>query len=124
MEQTISQTCQHCQHELKGRSDKKFCNDNCRNAFHNETYKQQNNTMRNITNILRRNRRIIRTLLKDKIFKKVHKKDLLNNGFQKAYHTQVLVNKTGERIYYCFEYGYQAMPDETIKIFYQNKFKN
>ncbi len=79
--------------------------------------------MRNITNILRKNRRIIRDLLSDNSFANVHKEDLLNNGFRKEYHTQVLVNKQGNRIYFCYEYGYHTMPDNTIKIFYQNKSK-
>ena len=79
--------------------------------------------MRSVTNILRKNRRIIRDLLSDNTFANVQKEDLLNNGFRKEYHTQVFVNKQGNRIYYCFEYGYNPMPDNTIKLFYQNKLK-
>lgn len=123
MEQMIKQTCQYCHHEVKGRSDKKFCNESCRNAFYNEGNKQQNNLMRNITNILRKNRRIIRDLLGDNSLANVHKDDLLNNGFRKEYHTHVLVSKQGNRIYCCFEYGFRAMPDNTIKLFYQPAFK-
>jgi hypothetical protein len=77
--------------------------------------------MRNITNILKRNRNIIRMLLNDKTIENVHKEDLIRNGFQKEYHTQVQVNKQGKRIFYCFEYGYQAISESTIKIFFQNK---
>lgn len=119
MESNNKQACHYCRREIKGRTDKKFCNDSCRNAFHNETHRQQNNIMRTITNSLRRNRKIIRELLGDNNTTSVHKEQLLNNGFQKAYHTEVLVNRKGSRIYFCFEYGYQAMPDNTIRLFHK-----
>jgi hypothetical protein len=124
MENLINQTCLRCKRELKGRTDKKFCNDDCRSTYHNDKNYELDTTMRKITRILRQNRRILRELLKQTIEAVVEKDDLLSNGFQKDYHTQVKVNRDGHRIYYCFEYGYHMIHDNSIKIFYQDKFKN
>jgi hypothetical protein len=49
-------------HLLHGRADKKFCNDLCRNNYNNQLNSNSYNLVRNINNILRRNRRIIEEL--------------------------------------------------------------
>ncbi|MDA0701009.1 MAG: DUF2116 family Zn-ribbon domain-containing protein [Bacteroidetes bacterium] len=33
--------CQECGHKLIGSEDKKFCDDGCRNQFHNNRYRQR-----------------------------------------------------------------------------------
>lgn len=76
--------------------------------------------MRNITSILRRNRRIIRELLNGKIVRSLHKTDLIAHGFQPDYHTHSIVDKCGNRTFYCFEFGYKSLPDNNFKLFIQN----
>jgi hypothetical protein len=49
-------------HSAHGRADKKFCNDLCRNNYNNQLNSNSYNLVRNINNILRRNRRIIEEL--------------------------------------------------------------
>jgi predicted nucleic acid-binding Zn ribbon protein len=51
--------CLECGEKIIGRSDKKFCNDACRNAYNNKQNKDSNNLMRNINNKLRKNYRIL-----------------------------------------------------------------
>ena len=50
--------CLECDNEIKGRIDKKFCSDYCRNAYNNKLNKDSNNLVRNTNNRLRKNYRI------------------------------------------------------------------
>ncbi|MBN2521295.1 MAG: hypothetical protein JXB17_12355, partial [Bacteroidales bacterium] len=54
--------CTECGEPIHGRSDKKFCCDQCRNIFNNRLNSNLNNYMRNINNVLRKNRRILAEL--------------------------------------------------------------
>jgi len=51
--------CLDCQEPLKGRADKKFCNDLCRNNYNNRLKSESNNLVRRINGILRKNRNIL-----------------------------------------------------------------
>ena len=59
----VSKLCLECDHPLFGRVDKKFCNDQCRNTYNNRVNKTTNDFVRNINVILRRNRKIIASLV-------------------------------------------------------------
>ena len=52
-------SCLLCQKTIRGRSDKKFCNDYCRNVYNNQNKSIQNNLVRNINNALGKNRKIL-----------------------------------------------------------------
>ena len=58
----MEKSCLQCGDKISGRSDKKFCSDYCRNAFNNDQNRDVNNYVRNINNILRKNRRILAEL--------------------------------------------------------------
>ncbi len=54
--------CMQCGKSLSGRTDKKFCDAYCRNTFNNQ-HKSGDEQMMQLTNsVLRKNRRILRTL--------------------------------------------------------------
>ena len=55
----MSAKCIECGDKIAGRSDKKFCSDQCRSAYNNKLNSDSNNLMRNINNTLRKNRRIL-----------------------------------------------------------------
>ena len=60
-----ARTCLACERALKGRSDKKFCNDYCRNNYNN-VQKAKNNyspAIRNINNALLKNRKVLGAVL-------------------------------------------------------------
>jgi len=46
--------CLECGEPLIGRSDKKFCDDQCRNAYNNKLNRDHINLYRNINNKLRK----------------------------------------------------------------------
>lgn len=51
--------CLDCEQPIQGRSDKKFCDDNCRTNFHNQSKQADERTLRQINAILKRNRSIL-----------------------------------------------------------------
>lgn len=97
--------CRECKVEIFGRVDKKFCSDQCRTSFHNKNNSDSNNFMRNINNILRKNRRILKSL-NPKETAKVSKVDLLDEGFKFSYYTNEYVTKAGKVYKFCYEQGY------------------
>jgi len=98
-------TCIECHEAFNGRADKKFCSDMCRNAYNNKLNSDTNNYVRNINNILRKNRRIIEDLLPDETAK-VSQQKLLDKGFNFNYYTTITTTKTGKSYTFCYEYGY------------------
>lgn len=73
-------TCIECGSRIVGRSDKKFCDDSCRNAYHNERNRVELNSVRKTNRILGRNRKIL-VELKAEGLERVHRKVLLALGF-------------------------------------------
>lgn len=97
--------CLDCGEAVKGRSDKKFCDDHCRNSYNNQLNSDATNLVRNINNILRRNRRILSDLVPDgKIT--VHREKLIARGFNFSYYTHVYTTQKGTKYYFCYELGY------------------
>lgn len=106
--------CLNCSRALKGRLDKKFCDDNCRNAYNNVQNSDKNNFVRNTNNILRKNRRILEELLPagertiSVLRQKLHEK-----GYDFQYFTNQLQTQKG--LYcFCYEYGYLVKEGEWI----------
>ncbi len=97
--------CLSCGEIVRGRADKKFCDDLCRNAYNNQIKQVSSNFMRNINNALRKNRHILTEILGDKEMTKVHLEKLLQKGFQLKYHTHTYTNKKGDIYQYSYEYG-------------------
>ena len=107
-----NKTCISCGKIVKGRSDKKFCDDYCRNNFNNQQKAVETNLMRNIINAIRKNRNILQAILGNEEMTKTTKERLLAKGFQFKYHTHTYDNKKGGIYFYCFEYGYLPLDNE------------
>jgi hypothetical protein len=114
---TDQRTCAYCRERIRGRSDKKFCNDTCRNAFNNRLNSELNSSIREINSKLKRNRRILEGLLKgDAPFVKVRKEALLNKGFQLSYQTHTRKSSKGSLYHFCYDYGYTIMGEEAVVV--------
>ena len=97
--------CLECSDPIYGRIDKKFCSDQCRTSHHNKQNSDSNNFMRNINNILRKNRRILKSLNPhDK--SKATKTELLDLGFKFSYYTNEYITRAGKVYKFCYEQGY------------------
>lgn len=101
----MKKSCIECGESFVGRIDKRFCSDACRNAYNNRLNSDATAYMRNINNVLRKNRRVLSGLLKgDKT--KVHRDTLVKQGFSFDYITNVYTTQKGSSYYYCYEMGY------------------
>lgn len=98
-------TCLECGSKIIGRADKKFCSDQCRVGYNNRLNSNETNFMRNVNNVLRKNRRILielNTTGKSKVSReKLHEK-----GFDFGLFTSTYITKEGSVYYYCYEQGY------------------
>ena len=83
--------CMYCEREIRGRVDKKFCSDQCRNDYNNQLKYSSNNVhVRNINRALKKNRRILEQLMtSDKDFAKVFGDKLNAMGFKFKYFMHV-----------------------------------
>ena len=108
-------TCLQCNQTLFGRKDKKFCNDFCRNSYNNNLNRDKVEIGRNINNRLRRNNRILKTLLEEGS-RSVSKLELNLRNFDFNYITNVNDSKNGT-IFYVYDAGYQKLDDENYLLF-------
>lgn len=116
MEPANPQKCQNCNHTLHGRTDKKFCNDYCRNTYHNKSKRSENNHIRNTKAILMQNRRILAEILGDKSTCTAHRSELVAKGFHFDFITQIHSTKQGSVTHFCYEYGYKIINESSISI--------
>jgi hypothetical protein len=115
-------TCLQCGKTFRGRSDKKFCDDYCRNSYNNQLKANTNNYVRNINNALGRNRRILEDLLpgSDEMAK-TQKEKLLHHGFSFKYITHTYVNKKGNVYFFCYDHGYLPLENDWYLIVKRKK---
>jgi predicted nucleic acid-binding Zn ribbon protein len=98
-------TCLECGEDFKGRADKKFCSDQCRTAYNNRLNSDTVNYVRNVNNILRKNRRILMELNPEGK-NKVPLAKLKSKGFDFSYYTNIYTTKEGAQYFFCYEQGY------------------
>ena len=105
-----SKACLTCSKPIRGRADKKFCDDNCRNSYNNHAYNISNNYIRQINRQLQKNRHILAGLLPERASQaKASYEELLERGFIFKYSTHQIPNKKGNTYHYCYDYGYFAI---------------
>ena len=111
----MEKKCLDCGDTLRGRTDKKFCSDQCRNNFNNRQNRDSNNFVRNVHGLLRKNRRILADLYSDgKV--RVHKDALFALGYNFSFFTHVIETSQGYKFHYCFEYGYREAGDDFLEL--------
>ena len=105
VEKNCVKNCLECGTPMVGRSDKKFCSDQCRSMNHNRFNSDTNRYVRSVNNVLRKNRRILGDLhAGGKV--RVSADRLRERGFDFRYHTGTSRTKDGVIYYYCYEQGY------------------
>jgi len=107
----MEKECLTCGEKIKGRSDKKFCDDACRNIYNNNLNSDHTNYIRNINNILRKNWRILEELNPQGLIN-VSKAKLTEKGFNFQYYTSHIKTKAGHEYYYCYDRGYRAIEND------------
>lgn len=109
--------CPNCNRPVSGRSDKKFCSDECRTMFNNRIYRKKYAGLRHINRILRQNRTIMESLYAEGI-QKTSPARLLKLGFDFNYMTSMYKSPDSESGYKigCYEYTYFIASDGSVYI--------
>lgn len=111
--------CLACGATLRGRVDKKFCNDYCRNNYNNlrKQKESQSPLVRNINATLLKNRKLLESLLPaGEETARANKDKLQRLGFHFKYFTHVYTTKTGKTYNYCYDYGYLPLENDWFLI--------
>lgn len=112
-------TCLACDKPLKGRIDKKFCDDYCRNNYNNlqKAKGRHSSLVRNINNALMKNRKILESVLgDDDETAKANKDKLQRLGFHFKYFTHIYTTKSDKTYFYCYDYGYLPLDNDWFLI--------
>jgi hypothetical protein len=104
-------TCLECGEALRGRIDKKFCSDYCRNTYNNKVNKESKNFIRNINNRLRKNYKIL-SELNTTGKTKVSRATLYDKGYDFQFFTSVYKTKKGSVYYYVYNQGFLPLEND------------
>ena len=107
--------CLECGDRISyGRSDKKFCSDDCRNRHHNHLARSSRILKRRITSALDRNYEILDNMLKDGTGS-IRMEDAIFHGFNPHYATSF--RKQGRHVlYHCYDICYMMTPSRISSI--------
>lgn len=116
-----SRKCLQCYEQLRGRTDQKFCCDQCRSAYNNQQNFMPNAVITSINRILKKNHSILSTL---KAGGKtiVKKSDLEKNGYCFDYFTFTSIARNSRINYFCYDQGYREQ--EHNKLFLVHRDMN
>lgn len=105
--ETQPRKCLTCGKPVKGRSDKKFCDDYCRNAFNNRSHGSNSGIIHQINMALKRNRQILNLVLPaEQETVKIPEARLVAMGFDFRWTTHQFTNSKGQLYYFCYDHGY------------------
>lgn len=109
----MERVCLDCNEVIKGRTDKKFCDDQCRSNYNNKLKSETCGIVKTIDQILKKNRKIIEKLTPEGK-SKVSLKKILDAGFNINYHTHLYHTKTGNTYTFCYEFGYLSLDNDMV----------
>lgn len=118
MEQKL---CLACAQVIIGRSDKRFCDDGCRNVYHNNRNSTPNSRVRTINKQLLKNRKILADTLGMEKMVKVLRDKLVSQGYSFTYYTHHLLTQKGQSYTFVYEYGYLILDESRLLIVKQKE---
>ena len=118
---TMKTACLQCQKKIVGRSDKKFCNAQCRNIYNNRIKNESEVFIVETNRILRKNRSILKQL--NPIGKSTVRREYLElAGFDFDHFTRIYRTDGGNTYYMCYEFGYMHVENEKVLIINQQNY--
>lgn len=108
-------TCLECGAPLKGRADQKYCNDLCRNAYHNKKLGRSSNYMRKINRILKKNHSVLKALNPDGKTT-TFRSTLEKQGFLFDYFTHIYTTRSGRVYYFVYDEGYSELDNKRFML--------
>ena len=116
MQHQQEKKCLECGEIIKGRVDKKYCSDYCRNAYNNKLNKDSKNLVRNINNRLRKNYRVLDSFTLKDGKTRTTKTRLMDKGFDFEYITNLYTTKKGTTYYFVYDLGYLPLDNDYFMI--------
>ena len=107
----MNKQCMDCGTIIKGRADKKFCDDQCRSSYNNRLKADDSKEVKRINSILFKNRKIL-TVLNPAGKTKVAKTKLEKAGFNFSYFTHQYLTTKGATYIFCYDYGYLPLEND------------
>lgn len=108
-----TKSCEECGESIQGRTDKKFCSDQCRVTFNNRIRATGGNPyIRSVTDVLKRNHKIL-SLLNTTGKTRVSREKLSSKGFNFTYFTSQYTTREGAVYRYVFDQGYLEIDKAT-----------
>jgi hypothetical protein len=106
--------CLNCGDRIKGRSDKKFCDDQCRAQHNNKLNNKPPFYVNKINAILKKNRKVLEEIINSSLGEKskVYSRSLYERGYNFNYQTHMHTENTGLTYSFCYEYGYAQLDKE------------
>jgi len=117
----VERVCLDCGEKLLGRSDKKFCSDQCRNNYNNRLNRDSNNYVRNVHSQLRRNRKILSDIIEEG-HNRIHRDALIAQGYSFTFFTHLVETIDGMKWSYCFEYGFRDARDGYLDLTFNTRY--
>lgn len=116
--------CLYCNEPFKGRSDKRFCNTQCKSAYHNQSFSSVETYIRSVNKQLRANRSAMHKACPQG--KATVQKEFLKKwGMDFKHLTHTWKSKGGNLYYFCYDYGYtpSSEPGKVLVIQQQDYMK-
>lgn len=113
--------CLKCGKTIIGRSDKKFCDADCRNTYNNQLKSKAEKFIIDTNRILRKNRSILKQL--NPIGRSTVRREYLElSGFDFDHFTRIYRTNGGNAYYMCYEFGYMHADNEKVLIINQQPY--
>jgi predicted glycosyl hydrolase (DUF1957 family) len=105
--------CLQCFEQLRGRTDQKFCNDQCRGSYNNRQRIESKYVIRTINRILKKNYLIL-TSMTTEGKTTTNRSVLENKGYHFEYFTCALVKSNSKASYFCYDQGYKELENNKV----------
>jgi hypothetical protein len=114
--------CLHCGDTFEGRSDKKFCCIQHKNAYNNNIYKEEAKVFKSVDMQLHKNRNVLKIFYNQSLGRDfIEQRPLLQLGFNSKLFTGTRNNdQTGEKLFEVYDFGFVLDEKLKIKIYYQD----
>jgi|SRR5690606_8113528 len=110
---SVIRRCFACDKPLRGRADKKYCDDSCRNYYHNHVRYRRDEKVKKVNAILSKNLNILESLLpRDRDHVVVTKEYLLELGFNFKFVTHLAVSNSNKLFHFCYWIGYHQLNED------------
>jgi len=117
-------TCLYCKKELMGRTDKKFCDPQCKSAYQYKQAKEQPERFYNkVDNQLKLNRKILKEYNKGGKAT-VRSSILISEGFNPNFFTHYWKNKKGDVYLFVYEFGFLKKSEHNLNKFVLVKWQD